>query len=63
MVTKYLSVKQLAQTLGLPASWIRREALAGRLPCLRAGRSLRFDLAQVEASLARAASKGVKHGA
>lgn len=33
-----------SRSLGLPANWLREEALAGRIPCLRAGDRLLFDL-------------------
>ncbi len=33
-----------SRALGLPADWLRDEALAGRIPCLRAGTRLLFDL-------------------
>jgi hypothetical protein len=46
----------LATALGLPRLWLRDEALAGRIPCLRAGKRLRFHVEAVRACLvARAA--------
>lgn len=43
--------------LGVPREWLRREALDGRVPCLRAGRRLLFDPESVERVLvARAAA-------
>ena len=40
---------------GLTTSWLKAEAEAGRIPCLRAGRRLLFDpLAVDQALLARA---------
>jgi hypothetical protein len=35
-----VSFYQLAERPGLPGRWPWQEALAGRLPCLRVGRSL-----------------------
>jgi hypothetical protein len=42
----------------LPAAWLRREADAGRIPCIVVGRSRMFDIASVMTALAeRAASR------
>jgi hypothetical protein len=41
---KLLTLNQLADATGLPLAWLRREADAGRLPCLLAGRRRMFDL-------------------
>ena len=38
------TLHQTCRALGLPADWLREEALAGRIPCLRAGDRLLFDL-------------------
>jgi hypothetical protein len=55
-----LSLFQLAVKTRLPLRWLRQEALAGRLPCLRVGRMLRFNLSAVEELLLRrAASENV----
>jgi hypothetical protein len=51
-----LSLFQLAERTRLPQRWLRQEALGGRLPCLRVGRMLRFNLAAVEEALARRAA-------
>jgi hypothetical protein len=45
----------LKRALHLPYSWLRREALAGRLPCLKVGRQLRFNVQAVRAALANRA--------
>jgi len=47
-----LSLKELSIHTRLPLAWIRREADAGRLPCIRAGRRRVFDLEQVLVVLA-----------
>ena len=47
----------LAAELKLPRNWIRREALAGRLPCLRVGRRILFNAAAVKAALATRAAE------
>jgi excisionase family DNA binding protein len=52
-----LPLYRLAARLRLPAGWLRQEAMAGRLPCLRIGRRLLFNKEAVERALAdRAAS-------
>ena len=54
-----LALRPLAKALGVPASWLRAEALAGRIPSLRVGRRLRFNAQAVEqALLRRAAGRG-----
>jgi excisionase family DNA binding protein len=55
-MTVLLSLFQLAERTRLPQRWLRQEALEGRLPCLRVGRMLRFNLAAVEEALARRAA-------
>ena len=40
---KYVSVHGLSDITKLPSSWIKREADAGRIPCMRVGRSRMFD--------------------
>jgi hypothetical protein len=47
-----LTVYDLSERTGLPLAWLRREADAGRLPCIRAGRRRMFDLAAVMNELA-----------
>ena len=33
----FMPIEPAARRLGVPMSWLRRELLEGRLPCLRAG--------------------------
>lgn len=47
----FLDLRRAAHILGVPMSWLRNEADAGRVPCLRAGRRLLFNLAAVKAAL------------
>jgi len=47
METTFVPLNVLARKTLLPAAWIRREADAGRLPCIRAGRRRMFDVAAV----------------
>lgn len=44
MAPTYLRLNQLAHATRLPAAWLKREADAGNLPCVRAGRRLMFNL-------------------
>ena len=54
----FITANELANALNLPVSWIKAEAQAGRLPCIRAGRRLMFDPALVRASLAERSRGG-----
>lgn len=58
MDTKYIRLQDVARATRLPAAWLRREADAGRLPCIRAGRRRMFDLAAVLKALAQRQTKG-----
>ena len=51
-----LTLHRLAARLRLPRDWLREEAIAGRLPCLRVGRKLLFNLPAVERILAERAA-------
>jgi hypothetical protein len=53
-----VSLNTLAYDTGLPRSWLRAQALAGRIPCLRAGRKLLFSPEAVEKALAELAGQG-----
>ena len=46
-----LDAKEIAERLGVPESWVRESARSGAMPCIRLGRYVRFDLADVEAWL------------
>lgn len=50
-----LPLSPMARVLGVPAGWLRSEADAGRLPCVRCGRAYLFSRTAVEAALARQA--------
>ena len=53
------TLNQLARRTSLPAAWLKKEAEAGNLPCLRVGRRFLFSPEAVNtALLARASSKG-----
>lgn len=46
-----VSLRPLAERLKVSAAWLREEALAGRVPVLRAGRRLLFNARAVERAL------------
>ena len=52
---KFVSLRQAAASLGVPFSWLESEAKAGRIPHLKPGRRLLFNIEAVaEALLERA---------
>jgi excisionase family DNA binding protein len=52
---RLLNLGQLALVLRLPRDWLRAEAEAGHIPCLRVGRRLRFNVSAVEDALSERA--------
>jgi hypothetical protein len=48
---KLLPLGPTARTLRVPVGWLREEALADRVPCLKAGKAILFDIEAVEAVL------------
>ena len=56
-MSELLTLPRLSRRLGLPASWLRKEADAGRIPCLRAGSRYLFHLESVQKVLAEAAGQ------
>ena len=62
--TKLLPLGPLARRLRVPANWLREEAMAGRVPHLKAGKALLFDPEAVErVLLQRARQEGGDHAA
>jgi len=49
--TTYVPLNTLSEQLGLPTAWLKVEAEAGHIPCLRAGRRLMFDPEAVRKAL------------
>jgi excisionase family DNA binding protein len=47
-----LDAEQLSAKLSIPITWIEQAARDGRVPCVRAGRWVRFSRTAVEAALA-----------
>lgn len=54
----FLTLNQLSHRTGLSAAWLKREADAGRLPCIRAGRQRMFDMAAVLKTLSERQYEG-----
>ena len=46
--SKLLDAAEAAAMLNVLESWLRTEARAGRLPCVRLGKYVRFNLAELE---------------
>lgn len=59
--TEYQSIGKASQLLGVPKAWLKREADAGRLPCLRVGRRRLFAPEAVRAELERRARGESQH--
>ena len=55
---KFVNLKTAAFELGVPAAWLRRESDAGRIPYLRAGRKILFNIEAVQNVLAERAAQG-----
>ncbi len=53
----FLTAHQLSKHTGFPVAWLRREARARRLPSIRAGNRLLFDVDGVEHELKQRAAK------
>lgn len=51
MTDRLLDAREVADRLGVPRSWVLESARSGAMPCVRLGRYVRFDLADVEAWL------------
>jgi excisionase family DNA binding protein len=45
-----VTVKEVAQHLHVPVSWVYTKAERDEIPCVRVGRYVRFDLEEVKAS-------------
>ena len=56
--SKLLPVGPMARRVRVPAKWLRAEAEAGRIPCLKADKAILFDPNAVEAVLLDRARQG-----
>jgi hypothetical protein len=57
---KLIGLHELSERTGIPVAWLRREADAGRIPHLLAGRRRLFDLAVVMKALAERQGREVR---
>ena len=57
-----VTIEGLARRLKLSKAWLHREATAGRIPCLRAGKRRLFNPDAVERTLAERAARGEAEG-
>ena len=48
MSERLLDAKEVAARLNVPTSWVREQARANAMPCLRLGRYVRFEWDAVE---------------
>ena len=60
--TRLVTLIELADLLRLSADWLREEALASRIPCLRVRGKLRFNPQAVEQALASRAATSLATG-
>jgi hypothetical protein len=60
MSEQLLNLNTMARVLSVPKDWLRDEADAGRVPCLRAGKGYLFAPEAVEKVLAKRAAKTVE---
>jgi len=59
----FVGIHSAAYELGVPLAWLKREAEAKRVPVLKVGRQLRFNIQQVKCALTeRAASELAMEG-
>jgi hypothetical protein len=56
-----LDAKAVARALSLPTSWVREKARQGEIPCMYAGRYVRFNLAAVQKALAPTDQRSIGH--
>jgi excisionase family DNA binding protein len=57
-MTQLITADGAAERLGVKASWVLREARAGRIPHIRMGRYVRFDPDELAAIGARSRQRG-----
>lgn len=57
---RYVSAIELASELGLPLTWLKAEAKAGRVPSLQVGRRQLFDADAVRRVLAERVEGTIK---
>lgn len=63
-MSELLSLPRMARRLGVTSTWLKTQADAGKVPCLRAGKRYLFNALAVQDALAVEAAKkrpGVQH--
>jgi len=53
----FVPLRRAAARLGVPAAWLRAEALAGRIPSLQVGRRLLVNVGAIESVLLERAAR------
>ena len=61
-MAELLSLHRAARRIGVTSRWLRTEADAGRIPCLRADGRYLFDIEAVTRALSRRAAHGELDG-
>lgn len=64
-MSELLTLSRLARRLGVTQQWLRDQANAGTIPCLKAGNRYLFNPVAVEEALAAKAARmrqGGRHG-
>ncbi|MCC5822629.1 MAG: helix-turn-helix domain-containing protein [Phycisphaerales bacterium] len=56
---QFLPIGPTSHRLGVPRAWLRREADAGRIPCLMVGRRRMFNLEAVRETLEHRSGAGL----
>jgi hypothetical protein len=59
--SQLVPIRLAARWLHVPLKWLRAEAEAGRIPCLRADKAILCDPAAVEAALLERARQHHRH--
>lgn len=62
ITSELLSLLRMARRLGVTQQWLRAEADAGRVPCLKAGKRYLFNADAVQQALADKAAQGLQDG-
>jgi excisionase family DNA binding protein len=58
MSDRLVDAAVVAERLGVPVTWVREQVRANAIPCVRLGRYVRFDLADVDEWLATCKQPG-----
>ena len=56
-MSELLTLPRMARQVGVTAKWLRAEAEAGKVPCLRAGSRFLFNSLAVKRALTKRAAK------